>query len=217
MLRRCLLAVAGLALALTAGCGSMMIAAMDGEPVWLRHRLDWTVYQPSHRVALATLEVLKTELAEAKIVDEELTEDKRFNTPDGKTPKPGEVRIPDDYPAFWLDGLVDQRPMIVNCRFCDIRGKTKDGKPVEAVVRLEIVGKSEQHTVLSIQVGRKGDEKSNKATKDLIDKISDRVLQPKLPPGSPEERAALSTAFSRQPADNVDYVVASGEIRIKRN
>jgi hypothetical protein len=214
MIRRCLLAVAGLSLALAAGCGSMMLAAQEGEPVWLLHRLNWTVYHPSHQVALATLEVLKeAKLDGVRIVADELTLDKRFNTPDGKVPKPGAVRIPEDYPAFWLDGLDDQ-PVIVNCRFCSIEGKTKDGKMVYAVVRLEIVGKSEQHTVVSVQVGRKGDEK---LTKSLIDKISNRVLEPQLKPGSPEERAALNEAFKPRPGTEDRMLIAKGELRVRKS
>jgi hypothetical protein len=214
MIRRCLLAVAGLSLALAAGCGSMMLAAREGEPVWLLHRLNWTVYQPSHRVALAALEVLKeAKLTDVRIASDELTLDTHFNTPDGKVPKPAAVRIPEDYPAFWLDGF-DDHPMIVNCRFCSIEGKTKEGKMVYAVVRLEIVGKSEQHTVVSVQVGRKGDEK---LTKSLIDKISNRVLEPKIQPGSPEERAALNDAFKPRPGTDDRMVIARGELRVRKS
>jgi hypothetical protein len=214
MIRRCLLAVAGLTLALAAGCGSMMLAAREGEPVWLLHRLNWTVYQPSHRVALATLQVLKeSDLTDVKIVADELTLDNRYNTPDGKVPKPGDIKIPDEYPAFWLDGF-DDHPRIVNCRFCSLEGKTKDGKMVYAVVRLEIVGKSEQHTVVSVQVGRKGDEK---LTKSLIDKISSRVLEPKIIPGSPEERTALNDAFKPRPGTEDRMTIAAGELRVRKS
>lgn len=216
MIRRCLLALGVLALALGAGCGSLMIAAMEGEPVWLRHRLDWTVFQPSHRVAIATLEVLKTELAEVKIVADELTRDDHFNTPDGKTPKPGEIKIPDDYPAFWLDGVEDH-PVIVNCRLAVFEGKTKDGQKVDAVVRLEIVGKTEEHTVVSVQVGHWGDEKSNKATKALIDKISEKVLQPSYVPGSPAERNVLNAAFEPRPGTDDKKILAAGEVRKRKS
>jgi hypothetical protein len=206
--RRCVLGAVGLALAL-AGCGTMKLAA-KGEPVWLRHRLDWTVYQPSHRVALAAYEVLKEELGEVKVANEELSQEDRFNV-DGKTPNPGEVKIPDDYPAFWMDSFDPaEKPLLVNCRYVDLEAKTKDDKSVEVIIRLEIVGKTEQHTVVSVQVGHKGDEK---LTKGLIDKISGRVQEPKSPPGSAEERAELTAAFGYGTQDNWDMDATTGEIR----
>jgi hypothetical protein len=191
-----------------------MLGAMQGQPVWLTHRLDWTVYQPSHRVALATYEALKGELAEVKVLNVELTQDDHFNPPGGGMPKPGDVKIPEDYPAFWADWLNPKGPVIVNCRYCDFEGKTKDGRKVEAVVRLEIMG-SDQRTVVSVQVGRKRDDK---ATKVLIDKISDRVHnQPILKPGSPEERTALKDAFGPRPGEEEPKALASGEYRIRKN
>ena len=215
MIRKCCFALAGLALALAAGCGSLMIGAMQGQPVWLTHRLDWTVYQPSHRVALATYEALKAELDEVKVVDIELTQDDHFNPPGGGMPRLGDLKIPDDYPAFWADGLNPNGPVLVNCRSCDFAGKTKDGRKVEAVVRLEIMG-SDQRTVVSVQVGRKRDDKASKA---LIDKISERVHnQPILKPGSPEERAALNKAFGPGPGKDMPKFDASvKEYRIHEN
>jgi len=214
MIRRCLIAVAGLSIALATGCGSMMLAAREGEPVWLIHRLNWTVYQPSHRVALATLEALKdSNLSDVRIVADEVTVDPRFNTAQGKAPRPEDVKIPEDYPAFWLDGL-DDHPLIINCRYCSFEAKTKDGKIVHAVVRLEIIGKSEQHTVVSVQVGRKGDEA---LTKSLIDKISGKVFEPKILPGSPEERTALNEAFKPRTGTDDKKLLLAGELRLRKS
>ena len=220
MIRRCLLAVAGLALVLSAGCGPMFRSAhkvdaalQKAELAWMPNRLDYTVYQPSHRVALATLDVLKADLAEVKVHDIELSRDNRYNTPDGKMPKPVEVRIPDDYPAFWMDGLDPDGPVLVNCRSVDFEGRTKAGEAVVASVRLEIMG-SDQRTIVSVQVGRRGD---SKATKDLIDKISERVLGPKLKPGSPEEQASLNIVFGHEPGKEELKVLDSGDLRIRKN
>ena len=146
------------------------------------NRLDYTVYQPSHRVALATSEVLKAELAEVKIRSVELTQDKHFDTPEGKTPEPGSVAIPDDSSACWLEGLpISKGPILVNCHLVAFAGKTKDGQKVDAAVRLEIVG-SDQRTVVSVQVGGHGDARGSK---DLIDKISERVQNPRPAPARP--------------------------------
>ena len=221
MFRRSLLTVAGLAIGLVAGCGPIYRLALVSQPVLAKaelammpNRLDYTVYQPSHRVALATYEVLKAELAEVKVGEIELTQDEHFNTPEGKTPKPGEVNIPDDYPGFWMDGLLatDDRPMIVNCRSCKFDGKTKDGQRVDALVRLEIMG-SDQRTVVSVQVGHRGDQK---ATKALIDKISLKVQEPTRKPGSPEERTALKEALGLGPKDHLDLDATTGDITIRK-
>jgi hypothetical protein len=219
MFRRCLLAVAGLALGLVAGCGPVIRTASRMETAWLKvesalapNRLDYTVYQPSHRVALAASDVLKAELAEVKIRDVELTQDKHFDTPEGKTPEPGSVVIPDDASACWLEGLpISTSPMIVNCHLVTFAGKTKDGRRVDASVRLEIVG-SDQRTVVSVQVGGHGDPTRSK---NLIEKISERVHNPSTRPGSPEERAALKAAFAPGPKGDVDFSATTGEIRIR--
>jgi hypothetical protein len=221
MIRRCLLTVAGLALApaLSAGCGPILRTAVKVDAVlqkaelaWMPNRLNYTVYQPSQRVALATMDLLKEELAEVKVLDIEVSRDDRYNTPEGKMPKPGEVRIPDEYPAFWMDGLDSDGPVLVNCRSVDFEGKTKAGEAVEVSVRLEIMG-PDQRTVVSVQVGRRGDPK---ATKELIDKISERVHAPKLQPGSPEEQASLNIVFGHRPGKDELKVLASGDLLISK-
>jgi hypothetical protein len=219
MYRRCLPALAGLALGLVAGCGPVVRTAQRIESArvkleWamLPNRLDYTVYQPSHRVALATSEALKAELAEVKIRKIELTQDRHFDTPEGKTPVPGSVKIPDDSSVCWLEGLPNSAsPILVNCHLVTFAGKTKDGQRVDAAVRLEIVG-SDQRTVVSVQVGGHGDARGSKA---LIDKISERVQNPSTRPGSPEERTALKAAFDPGPRGDIDYSAATGEITIR--
>jgi hypothetical protein len=214
MIRRSLLAFLVFSLVLITGCGMMMLAK-EGEPVWLRSRVSRTFVEPSHRVALATLEVLKDELGSVKDgpVDV-MTRDSNFDPPGGGSPKPSEVQIPDNYPAFWLDGLATG-PTLVNYRVVSFSGKTLDGRPVEAVVR---VGAQDRMTssVVSIQVGRRGDEE---ISRNLLDKIADRVAHPTYKPGSPEESQALQTAFGPGLGEEEEMAkaVASGEPRIKKN
>jgi hypothetical protein len=124
----------------------------------------------------------------------------------------GEVVIPNDHPAFWLEGLPNTKgPMLVNCWRVGFTGKTKDGQKVDAQVRLEVVAK-DRRTVVSVQVGGRGDATGSKL---LIDRISERVLNPSVRPGSPEERDALKAAFDPGPKGEVDYSEESGEITIK--
>jgi hypothetical protein len=219
MFRRCVLAVAALALGLVAGCGPVLrtsqkidAALVKAEWAMMPNRLDYRVYQPSHRVALATSEVLKAELAEVKIRNVELTQDKHFDTPEGKTPDPASLTIPDGYPACWVEGLsISKTPILVNCRLVEFAGKTKDGHKVQATVRLEIVG-SDQRTVVSVQVGGRGDARGSES---LIEKIAERVRNPSTRPGSPEERAALKAAFDPGPKGDVDFSAETGEIAIR--
>jgi hypothetical protein len=219
MFRRCTLAVAGLALGLLVGCGPVIrtswkidAARVKAEWALMPNRLDYTVYQPSHRVALATFETLKAELAEVKIRNVELTVDKNYDTSEGKPPVMGEFEIPKDHPAFWFEGLPDTKaPTLVNCWKVAFSGKTKEGQKVEAQVRLEIVG-SDRRTVVSVQVGSRGDATGSK---NLIDRISERIQNPSTRPGSPEESAALKAAFDPGPKGMIDVSEETGEITIK--
>ena len=219
MVRRRLLALAGLALGLVAGCGPIIRSSwkiergmQKVESALTPNKLDYVVYQPSHRVALATSEALKAELAEVKICKVELTRDRNFDTPEGKSPEPGSVSIPKDHPACWLEGLsISKDPVLVNCHLVTFEGKTKGGKKVDAQVRLDMTG-SDQRTVVSVQVGGHGDASGSQS---LIETIAARVQNPSTRPGSPEERAALKAAFDLGPKADVDFSEATGEITIK--
>lgn len=216
--RRCLLALAGPALVVVAGCGPVVRSAWKVERAAQRvetaltpNRVDDMVYQPSHRVALATLEALRAELAEVKVRRVELTRDRHYDTPEGKPPAPGTVAIPGDAAVCWLDGLPDAAgPALVNCQLVAFAGKTKDGQKVDATVRLEVVG-SDQRTVVSVQVGGRGDATGSRS---LMDRIAAQLRSPATRPGSPEERAALRAAFIPASKGNVADSAASGEITI---
>lgn len=218
MYRRRPLAQAWLALTLVVGCGPVIRTKWKverglarAEAAMAPNRLDYTVYRPSHRVALATSETLKAELAEFKITRVELMRDRHFDTPDGKTPEPGAVAIPPDHSACWVEGLpATGGPLLVNCRLVSFEGKTKDGEAVDIQVRLEVVG-SDQRTVASVQVGGRGDATNSRI---LIAKISERLVNPATQAGSPEERAALKAAFDLGPEARVDVSKESDEITI---
>ena len=138
-----------------------------------------SVYLASQRVVLATSEALKAELAEVKVSRVELTRDRNFDTPEGKTPEPGSVSIPADHPACWLEGSsISKDPILVNCHLVAFEGKTKEGQKVDVQVRLELTG-SDQKTVVGVQVGGRGDASGSKT---LIDAISARVQNPLDPP-----------------------------------
>lgn len=214
MMRRCVAVIAMTAVVSVAGCGAMMLAVSEGEPFWLLHRVNRPFVQPSHRVALATYEVLKAELTSVEIDDEEMTPDDQFDKPGGKTPMPGEIEIPDDVPAFWLK-VLNFGPAIVNLRTCELMGKDRHGREVFAVVRIGSRG-PKLNTVVSIQIGRRGDEKASRA---LLDKIAERVAHPSYKPGSPEERQALQDLFNPEPgeANGKARAFDKVELRLRKN
>jgi hypothetical protein len=213
------IAVSALALGLLDGCGPVFrtadrvqTALVKAEWAMMPNRLEYSVYQPSHRIALSTSEVLKAELAEFKIRKIELTRDSNFDTPEGKPPELGSFEIPKGHSACWFEGLPDSKaPMLVNCRLVSFSGKSKAGEKVDGEVRLEVHG-SDQSTVVSVQVGGRGDATR---TKQLIDRITERVQNPSTSPGSPEESAALKALFDLGPKSKVDFSASTGEITIK--
>ena len=211
MMRRCVIVTAVAAIVSVVGCGRMMLVQY-GEPVWLLHRVNRTFDQPSHRVALATYEVLKAELTSVGMVDEELTQDDRFDKPDGKTPAPGEIQIPDDAPAFWMKGL-STGPIIVNLRSFELAGKDRLGRVVQVVVRIGLET-PEPDSVVSIQVGERGDDRASNA---LIDKIAERLAHPTYKLGSAEERQALQALFLSEPGEADGKSKASREFRIRKD
>jgi len=203
-------AVALLAVVSSTGCG-MMHRAMQGEPVWMRHRVSRAFDQPSHRILLATYEVLRGELSSLAVSDVELTQDDRFNSPDGKMPMPGELKIPSDVPAFWMSGL-SSRPLIVNLRFCDLRGNDRQGRQVEAVVRIDF--DDPKKSIVSLQVGHQGDDAAGRV---LLDKIAERVAHPTHRFGSPEERDALSAVLGPESSPPEPRTEPDGKIwRIRK-
>jgi hypothetical protein len=209
MMRRCVIAIAVAAIVSAVGCGRMLLVQY-GEPVWLLHRVNRTFPQPSHRVALATYEVLKAELTKVGTVEEEMSQDNQFDGPDGKTPAPGEIQIPDNVPAFWMNGL-GSSPMIVNLRSLELAGRDHQGRLVQVVVRIGMET-PEPDSVVSIQIGDKGDAKASEA---LLDKIAERLAHPTHKPGSAEERQALQTLFLSEPDKADGKSKASREFRIR--
>jgi hypothetical protein len=213
MIRRCLVASLLTVAVTVAGCGTMKLA-QNGEPVWLHHRVDRTFVEPSHRVALATFEVLNAEFSSVNVIAQELSQDSQFDRPDGTTPGPGEVAIPATLPAFWLDGVNPSRPVIVDFRYCTIAGKDREDRQVQVVVRSDPKS-SNPGTVVSIQFGRRGDDAAGFA---LLAKIAERAALPDRPPGSLEERKALQDLFGPRPGEAFEKAkaITSGELWMKK-
>ena len=189
MLRRSLLAVA---VALMPGCGLAM-KTMAERPhlfVWSESR---THPEPTHRVALATLEAMRAELASADFARDDGSQfavASGLMQPGMKIPKPGEA-VPPDYPAFWLDWTASnnghRERQLVQLQLARFEGVTRDGRRVQVGVR-----KEPESTQVMIQVDKHGDAKLGKA---LLDRIDDRLAHPLHPPGSSEEGETLRAFF----------------------
>jgi hypothetical protein len=165
---------------------------MAGEPLlWV-----WTEStgheEPPHRVALATLEAMRAELASADFTrgqDSQFSVATELMQPGKKIPRPGEP-LPADYPAFWVDWTAKddghkERNLVLLLQ-AHFEGRTRDGRPVQVNIRRD------QETIVTIRVGRHGDAKVGQA---LAARIDERLAHPLHPPGSPAEAETLRAFF----------------------
>jgi hypothetical protein len=198
---------------LATGCG-IMKTSQNGEPVRLHHRVDRTYTELPHRVALSTVEVLNAEFASVNVVMQNLKLNDRFDRPNGSTPDFGEVKLPADLAAFWLDGVKPSGPVIADFQFCEIQCKDREGREVQAMIRPSLDG-SNPGTTVSIQIGRRGDDASGYV---LLAKIADRVAKPRFQPGSIEENNAFQDLFGPRPGEAAEKsrAITSGETWNKR-
>ena len=190
MSRRCLMAVLVVAACLP-GCG-LGLRKMAGGPRTGAWTESTTYKEPPHRVALATLEAMRAELASADFAtgrDSEFAVARDLMKPGMKIPRPGDP-VPPDYPAFWVDWTAKddghkERNLVVLVQ-AHFEGQTRDGRPVQVHVKCDL------ETVVTVQVGRHGDPKVGRL---LGERISERLAHPLHPPGSPEEAETLRAFF----------------------
>ena len=189
MMRRCLIAVAVVVLGLMPGCG-LGVRKKDEETFKAAVTVPRSFSEPSHRVALATFEAMRAELASAEFAsDSEFSPVPLRPKPDGSKPKEGEVRLPPDAPAFWVEWKNREKTVndLVTLRTCHYRGKTRDNRPITVNVLY-----SPEGTLVTVLIDKLGDRLASNA---LLDKVADRLAHPASPPGSPEEAATLKAFF----------------------
>ena len=184
----------------------------EGQPVWLLSRVSASYQIPSHRVAFAAYEEMKADLATIEIGDIEVSKDTHYYAKGTPVPKIDETKIPKDYPGFWYD-LADHDngtvPTIVNLRQMDFSGKTLSGRGVQVWINMHESG---METMLSIQVGTRGNEK---VSKDFLDKISQRLTTPTYKPGSPEERVAFLAFFGKKTMPETEIQKSQAKAKAK--
>jgi hypothetical protein len=179
------------AVACLPGCG-LGVRKMAGGP-----RLDnWTESttrkEPPHRVALATLEAMRAELASADFArgqDSQFAVARDLMRPGMKIPRPGDP-VPPDYPAFWVDWTAkddghEERNLVVLVQ-AHFEGQTRDGRLVQVTIKRDV------QTLVTVQVGKDGDPRLARL---LGERISERLAHPLHPPGSPEEAETLRAFF----------------------
>ncbi len=175
-----------LALSPMAGCG-MGVRKLDADALTAATTVPREFTAPPHRVALATFEAMRSELASA-----EFAGDSQFvpgpARRDGSKPKPGD--LPADFPAFWLEWTSQGKPVreLLGLRAAHFKGRTADGRPVE----VEVVAQGPKVAQVAIRVDQLGDRMlSNR----LLEATADRLAHPAAPPGSPEAAATYQAFF----------------------
>lgn len=178
MIRGCLIAVAVVSVSLP-GCG-MGVRKLDAEALAAATTAVRSFPEPPHRVALATFEVMRVELASADFAG---------NAEFAPFPPPRNGEVPPKFPAFRLEWMNDGKPVRawVALKTVKFAGKARDGRPVE-------VGVSSQsgETLVTIHIDQLGDRM---VSNDLFDRVAQRLSHPPHPPGSPEEAATFQAFF----------------------
>ena len=169
------------------GCG-MAVRKLDEESLAAATTAVRGFEPPPHRVALATFEAMRAELASSDFAKN--SEFSKIRPPvrkDGTPPKRGE--LPPDFPAFWLEWNGAGKPVreLVGLRAAHFAGKANDGRPIEVNVTAK-----DGETLVTIRVDQLGDRMF---CTYLFEQISGHLNHPSYPPGSVEEAAALQAFF----------------------
>jgi hypothetical protein len=203
-----------LALVLVPATVAMVLALMLKAPSVLAFP------KPTHRVAVAVDEAMRSELASVDRGEGKFANHWGLTRPDGRNPVMGEVQIPEDYPAFWstTPGNSDQRPSfrdmfsqdyafriplplyarskktgpkLVTLNEIEFDGRSRDGLAVTVTVRIDTIG---QGSIVDFHG-------NSRLARILSDRIADHLAHPRHKHESPEDRAALMAFFGAKPPD----------------
>lgn len=187
MMRRSWLAAAFL-LGSMPGCG-MAVRRLDEETLATATTAVRSFSESPHRVALATFEMMRAELASAEFAkDSEFGRGPSLNRRDGSKLKEGE--LPPNFPAFWLEWKgQDGKPSraLLSLKAAHFEGKMADGRPVEVGIAAQA-----GETLLTIRIDKLGDRMFSQY---LAEQVANRLNHPAYPPGSREEAAAFQAFF----------------------
>jgi hypothetical protein len=177
-----------LSLGLLTGCGMQMRKIQREEMVALES-VNRIYPQPSHRVALAAFEAMRSELTIA-----EFSKDSEFRPgPKPKNPKAPLFKdgqpLPPNFPAFWVEFQSSGQKVsrLLTLDACHFVGRTKQGQPVTVEVKFQ----PPDGTLVTVHIDQ--DDKS--ASKALLQQLEERLAHPANPPGSLEEVATFKAFF----------------------
>ena len=161
------------------GCG-MAVRKLDAETLAAATTAVRSFPESPHRVALATFEMMRGEMASAEFAgnSEFAPYRKRF-----------EGNLPANFPAFRLEWTSGDKPVraLVTLKAAHFAGKAKDGRPIEVNVEAQ-----PGETLVTIHVDQLGDRMFSNF---LFDQVAQRLAHPTYPPGSPEEAEAFQAFF----------------------
>jgi hypothetical protein len=186
-MRRCLIAVVVI-LGSTPGCG-MAMRKMQREEMIAIESVSRSFREPSHRVALAAFEAMRSELASAEFAkDSEFFPGPKVKKPDGTELREGEL-LPANFPGLWVEWKSKGKPVtsLLTLGACHFMGKTREGHAVVVDILQQPDG-----TLVTAHIDNAADKSASKA---LLEKVADRLAHPASPPGSLEEAATLKAFF----------------------
>ncbi len=177
-----------LSLGSLAGCGMEMRKIQREEMIALES-VSQTFPGPSHRVALATFEAMRADLASAEFAkDSEFLPGPKPKNPNAPLFVDGKP-LPPNFPAFWVEFQSSGQKIsrLLTLGGCHFVGKNKAGQAVTVEIRFQ----PPDGTTVTVHI----DKDDRSASKVLLQTVGEHLEHPSYPPGSLEEAAALKSFF----------------------
>jgi hypothetical protein len=186
MIRRTLIVV--VALGAISGCGLQMRKIQREEMIAIES-VTRSFPQAPHRVALATFEAMRAELASSEFAkNSEFYPGPKPKNPNAPLFKDGQP-LPPNFPAFWVEFESSGQKVskLLTLGACHFVGKTKQGRAVTVELQNQPDG-----TTVTVHIDK---DDIRTASKQFLEQVADRLAHPVYPPGSVEEAAMLKAFF----------------------
>jgi hypothetical protein len=176
-----------LGLALLPGCG-MTQRKLQREEMISIESVSRSFHEPAHRVAVATFEVMKAELASAGFARNcEFFPFPTPKSPGASLPVKGQP-LPANFPGFWLEYQAGDKSVsnLLILGSCHFSGQTHQGQAVTVEIQSQPDG-----TIVTVHIDR-ADKSISRA---FLEQVTGRLAHPSKPPGSLEEAADFQAFF----------------------